>query len=43
MVAPVVVELIDVRFEKVEDAVTKSPRVVVGVRAPNELIEKALN
>jgi hypothetical protein len=32
-----------VPFPIVEEAETKIPRVVVGARAPNELIEKSLN
>jgi hypothetical protein len=44
VVAYVVVAKSTARFEMVEEAVTKMPRVVdVGVIAPNELIEKSLN
>ena len=43
VVALVVVELVIARFEIVEEAVTYSPLVVVGARAPNELTEKSRN
>ena len=43
VVAFVVVPFVTERLLIVDDAVTKIPRVVVGARAPNELIDQSRN
>jgi hypothetical protein len=43
LVALVEVEFVDVSRERVDEATTRRPRVVVGVRAPEESITKSRN